>query len=390
MQQGKGDMASLIAAALLDSGTGVKLDWSDGKSARFHAIWLRDNARDDGTRSAVNGQKLITLQDIPADTVISTAVVEDGDLVVTFQPEDKAVPYSATWLRGHIYDIAEPGEPGRVSKVTMTWDGSFSPRLHDYRTVSTEKEALRNWLDDIRSFGVARLTDGPVEDGAVLTVAALFGYVRETNYGKYFEVRTEVNPTNLAYTGLGLQAHTDNPYRDPAPTMQILYCLENSAEGGENQVIDGFRAAQRLQAEDPKGFALLANHCARFEYNGSDGVCLTSRRPMIDLAPDGELVGIRFNNRSTAPIVDVPYDDMAAYYAAYRRLGDIINDPKMAVGFKLSPGECFIVDNTRVLHGRNGYASSNGSRWLQGCYPDKDGLLSTLAVLDAQAMETAA
>ena len=37
-------------------------------------------------------------------------------------------------------------------------------------------------------------------------VAALFGFVRETNYGKWFEVRTEVNPANLAYTGLGLQA----------------------------------------------------------------------------------------------------------------------------------------------------------------------------------------
>ena len=58
-----------------------------------------------------------------------------------------------------------------------------------------------------------------------MDVASLFGFVRETNYGKWFEVRTEVNPVNLAYTGLGLQAHTDNPYRDPVPSMQILYCL---------------------------------------------------------------------------------------------------------------------------------------------------------------------
>ena len=43
--------------------------------------------------------------------------------------------------------------------------------------------------------------------------------------------------------GSGLQAHTDNPYRDPVPTLQIFYCLENSVEGGENMVVDGFRAA---------------------------------------------------------------------------------------------------------------------------------------------------
>jgi hypothetical protein len=32
---------------------------------------------------------------------------------------------------------------------------------------------------------------------------------------------------------------------------------------------------------------------------------------MIELAPDGELIGIRFNNRSTAAITDVHYEDMA-------------------------------------------------------------------------------
>ena len=59
-----------------------------------------------------------------------------------------------------------------------------------------------------------------------------------------------------------------------------------------------------------------------------------------------------------------------------------------AVGFKLAPGEGFIVDNTRVLHGRNAYSGA-GTRWLQGCYADKDGLLSTLAVLEAQVGEAA-
>ena len=71
-------------------------------------------------------------------------------------------------------------------------------------------------------------------------MVALFGYIRETNYGRWFDVRAEVNPTNLAYTSLGLQAHTDNPYRDPVPTLQILYCLESSVEGGDSYVVDGF------------------------------------------------------------------------------------------------------------------------------------------------------
>ena len=110
---------------------------------------------------------------------------------------------------------------------------------------------------------------------------------------------------------------------------------------------------------------------------------LQSRRPMIELVPDGELIGVRFNNRSTATISDVPFTDMETYYAAYRRMGEIIDDPAMEVTFRLEPGESFLLDNRRVLHARKGYSGS-GKRWLQGCYADMDSLNSKLAVLEAE------
>jgi gamma-butyrobetaine dioxygenase len=72
---------------------------------------------------------------------------------------------------------------------------------------------------------------------------------------------------------------------------------------------------------------------------------------------------------------------MTDYYAAYRLMSELIEDPGLAVRFKLAPGELFIVDNLRVLHARTAFASG-GERWLQGCYADKDGLLSTIAVLE--------
>ena len=58
-----------------------------------------------------------------------------------------------------------------------------------------------------------------------------------------------------------------------------------------------------------------------------------------------------------------------------------VSPDQLTYTFKLRPGECFIVDNTRVLHARKGF-SGTGSRWLQGCYADKDGLLSTLAAIE--------
>ena len=105
------------------------------------------------------------------------------------------------------------------------------------------------------------------KSGTVIKIAKLFGYVRETNYGKWFDVKSKTNAVNLAYTNLGLQAHTDNPYRDPVPTIQILYCIENSASGGDSKVVDGFKAAILLKEENQEYFNLLTKYCARFEYN---------------------------------------------------------------------------------------------------------------------------
>ncbi len=370
-----------------EDGRVIRLSWSDGLEARFHAFWLRDNALDPETRAPGNGQRLITISEVNPDTAASDIFVSDNVLTMTLHPLDRTVTFSGDWLRQHVYDRPASADTVHADAGLVTWDRStLSPddATSDATAVDTDDKALLDWLGKVQRYGVGRLTGGSVEPGALLTLAAHFGYVRETNYGRFFEVRTEVNPTNLAYTGLGLQPHTDNPYRDPQPTLQILYCLENSAAGGENQVVDGFRVAERLREEDPSGFELLSGYSARFEYRGSDDVHLSARRPMIERAPDGDVIAVRFNNRSTAPITDVPFDQMPAYYAAYRRFAELVDDPAMAVSFKLNPGDSFIVDNTRVLHGRSGYAATGGSRWLQGCYVDKDGLLSTLAVLEAR------
>lgn len=376
----------VLSVEISDDGLELAVTWANGETARFHAIWLRDNAWDETTRDQASGQRLVTLNELPGDICISLATAQGADITLTFQPEGKDITFAAGWLRRHAYDLRDrPQTLGWLSEGVESWDKNLPGGVHTdtFGNLQNDPSALRDWLAAMRRSGVAKVSGGPAKSGALFDVTALFGYVRETNYGRHFEVRTEVNPVNLAYTGLGLQAHTDNPYRDPVPSLQILYCLENSADGGDSIVVDGFRAAERLRDEMPDGFAALCNHCARFEYAGSNGVHLSSRKPMIELTPDGQLSGIRFNNRSAAPIVDVPYDAMPLYYAAYRRFADLVDDPDLAVSFKLEPGESFMVDNTRVLHARKGYSGA-GTRWLQGCYADKDGMLSRLACLEAE------
>jgi len=358
---------------ITDSGKAIILQRSDGSKVRFHSTWLRDNALDSKTRDANNGQRLITLSEIPINTFIESATLDESgtNIFLTFLPETKKVSFSASWLETHAYDKKQNNIKGWIGSDLKIWGKDMSKHIPnlDYKSAKSDKALLLQWLKSLYCYGFAKMIGGKIESGALIQIADLFGYVRETNYGKWFEVRSEVNAINLAYTNLGLQAHTDNPYRDPVPTIQILYCLENSASGGDSTVVDGFNAAIHLKDKNPDYFNLLSKYCARFEYNGDKGVHLQSRRPMIELSPDGELIAVRFNNRSAAPIIDVPYQDMENYYKAYRAFSDIINDPALAVNFKLNPGECFVVDNTRVLHARTAY-SGEGTRWLQGCYVD--------------------
>ena len=382
----------ITGAEILDEGRATRVMWNDGHTARFHALWLRDNALDPKTRSSGNGQRLITLLDIaPSTRVGSLAVAPNGDLSITFAPDGHETSFPAQWLRERIYDKPAAKGRGWVPAEVELWDGALQNRMPtgSYPRLREDRRALAEWLAAVRRYGVAMLTEVPRESGSLCDVAGLFGFVRETNYGRWFDVRAEVNPSNLAYTNLGLQAHTDNPYRDPVPTLQLLYCLENTVEGGHSIVVDGFMAATRLRLDDAKAFDLLSQYPARFEYAGSADVRLRAKRPFIELGPDGEMIAIRFNNRSAAPFVDVPYEEMPDFYAAYRRLGEILEDPRMEVAFRLMPGSLFIVDNTRVMHARTQF-SGFGQRWLQGCYADKDGLLSTLAAIEAEAVREVA
>jgi gamma-butyrobetaine dioxygenase len=243
-------------------------------------------------------------------------------------------------------------------------------------------ERLR-WLRGVEAMGCGLLHGVPIADGEVARVADLFGHVRETNYGRWFDVRSVVDPSNLANTSLGLAAHTDNPYRDPVPTMQLLHCLESTASGGENFLVDGWRVAEEVRALQSAGFDLLVRRSVTFDYRDSTAE-LSHHAPLIELDTDRMVRSIRFNPRSMQQ-PSMPADELAVWYDAYLLLARLLAEPRFQIRLRLDPGDLFIVDNRRVLHGRTAFAATSGSRHLQGCYADIDGLRSTIAVLSREA-----
>ncbi len=237
-------------------------------------------------------------------------------------------------------------------------------------------------LDAVATLGFARLRGVPTEPGAVLRVAETFGFVRETNYGKLFDVRVVADPANLAFTSRAIAPHTDNPYRDPVPTLQLLHCLRDADLGGDTGLVDGFAAAAALRAADPQSFAVLTRTSWSFAYVDK-ATELRASQPLISLTPGGRVTAVRLNNRSLQPL-RLPAAEAEAAYAAYRAWGILMAQPEFQLTLRLAPGDCLIFDNTRILHARTAFTAvpdAAGERHLQGCYADIDGLLSTLAVL---------
>ena len=350
---------------VLDDGARVAFEWDDGHRSVFHGLWLRDNCACGDCRHP-SGQRLVEVRTLASSPRVLEATSSDGIVRARFDDGHTAT-WPSAWLREHCYcgDHASSGARPHL------WDARLQDSLPEFGY-----DDLTGWLTAVEELGFAILRGGPVAEGTVLDVAARFGYVRETNYGRLFDVRSVVSPTNLAFTSLALGAHTDNPYRDPTPTLQLLHCLSSSTQGGDNTLVDGFRVARDLPNED---FALLAHHAITFRYV-DDETELVNEAPLLELDAAGEVREVRFNTRSAQPLA-LPQHLVEDYYRAYREFARMLDAPHYRIQFRLEPGDLFIVDNLRVLHGRTGFDDAEGERHLQGAYADRDGLRSTLAVL---------
>lgn len=367
------------ALAIEDRGSILTVAWRDGRVSRFPAIWLADNRPE--SRQGRDGQRLRDALELPEAVAIRAARILAAGIEIEFAGSDRPSLFDPVWLRAHALDPASRSERRRDPQL---WDAGLASRIpaETYDRVVSDKAALASWLRYVRDLGFALLRGVPLVPSAVSEVIGLFGFVRETNYGRVFDVVSVEQPHNLAYTPLALGNHTDNPYRDPVPQLQLLHCLEAADEGGESVVVDGFAAADRLRREAPDAFAILTRRPVSFRYVEPGAVDLRHKAPLIELDVAGRLRTIRYNNRSIAPL-DIDADAVEAFYAAYRRFGRLLHDPAQTVGFRMAPGDLFIVDNRRVLHGRRGF--SGGRRHLQGAYADADSLLSKLRILEGRA-----
>ncbi|MFG6666944.1 TauD/TfdA family dioxygenase [Halomonas sp. HNIBRBA4712] len=364
----------LPLASAKTEGEAITLGWENGDKATLAFIWLRDHCACPQCRHPQTRERLLTpLSEVSAPKAVTLA---NGHLYIEWA-DGHASAFHSGWLHQR-----RPGaQAGSPLPEPRAWRDAFTPtrvRHAEFLTLPGERE----WLDAVLRDGLALVTDAPLEEEEITRLAARIGPSRATNFGDRFDVRSQPNPNNAAYTAVGLALHIDLPNWRQPPDIQLLYCLENDASGGGSLFADGLRVVEALRREDPQALSILSRTPIDFRFQ-DEYHDIRTRVPVIQLDEAGEVIDIRLNNW-IRDALDLPSNEMAAWYRAYRLLWTLFHSEAHQLEFDLLPGQMVAFDNRRVLHGRRAFDPESGARHLQGLYLDRDLLVSRRRVLDRE------
>jgi gamma-butyrobetaine dioxygenase len=362
------------------------IEHAGGQRHAIHPIWLRERCQDASTLDLRTGQRLQDPSDLdPQLALIAVTQIEPGVIRIRFSDG-----HEADFLERDI--LAEAALPAGDHDLPAPrlWNSTLQLSRRARWSSQPSDEELADWLAQFLELGFVIFTQVPTQPGAILRVASAFGFTRETNFGALFDVRSIPEASDLAYTALALDPHTDNPYRCPVPGVQLLHCLVNETSGGLSTLVDGFAAAEALRARDAEAFRLLSQTPVRFRYRDAT-TDLVASAPPIELDVTGRVQAVHFSPRLDFVPLQPPVQ-LASYYRARRAFDHLLRSPEFEIRFLLNAGELVMMDNRRLLHGRTGFDPAEGLRHLQGCYIDIDGPRSLYRLLrrrPANAKESA-
>ncbi len=364
-------------------GTFLRAEWSDGVKAQFHALWLRENEVSDIVIDSVTRERAIEIDQLPLETTIDDARLGDGPaLEITWGPDGASGRIDPGWLRS----VAEGlWRASAFIPEQEPWEAKDMPEppTFDGSSALSDDASLSEFLSAAWAHGFARLRNLPVEAGTAQRVGERIGTVRSSNFGFLFSVETKPDPDSTAYTAVSLDGHTDLASRETQPGLQMLLCRENSATGGASTMADGFAVAEAMRVEDPEAFEaittlswLFTNRHRETDYRFSG--------PIVETDADGKIVEIR-NTGFLRAFPDMPDADIPRAYRALRIFTEHCRSDRFLCKTPFSPGDLILFDNRRMLHGRDSFDPQSGIRRLEGCYLDRDEILSRLRVLARNA-----
>jgi gamma-butyrobetaine dioxygenase len=354
-------------------GEGVRLAWADGTVAVYPWLWLRDACHYEACGDTARGRRFLRLIDVPAEVRPSAPpTIRPEGLVIVWAPDRHASRYDSAWLREN-----RPGAPDPEAIPRTPWDARIGRDLPDLPwPAEPGEDDLLALLRPLVEFGFVRLTGLGTELAVTEGLVGRLGPIQVTSYGRMFDIVPEPGSEILSQTGVALAPHTDEPFRYAPPGIVAFHCVV-AGEGGATILVDGLHVAETLRREDPASFRILATVPQRFHRALPGAFDLADEAVPIALDAAGSIAGIRFAERSFAPLRLAP-DRIAEVLAARRAMLERIHDPANRLVLPLRPGDLLFFDNHRVLHGRTAFT---GTRHLRQCSVAREDVHSLLRTL---------
>jgi len=361
----------------------VIIGWDAHTWSRYHNVWLRDHCRCPQCFHSVTKQRLVNTFEIPHDVKPVHVESKVEGLEVKWpssQPHTSFYPWS--WLQQNSYDppLSRPPPSEKIlwgSKILQS-----PPTVTYEEAMAEDEQGLFKWLSNVDKFGFCFVTGVPPTPEATEELSRRIGFIRETQYGKFWDFTSDLAKGDTAYTTMALSAHTDTTYYTDPCGLQLFHLLEHSdGKGGATLLVDGFYVASILKELHPTAYALLSRVRVPAHAAGEPGALYTpsprSGYPILRHA-DGELIQVRWNNDDRSVMNNLEPGLVEEWYDAIRKWHKLLTSADSEYWVQLSPGTAVVVDNHRVLHGRSAF---DGKRRMCGAYIGIDEYRSKLAVL---------
>lgn len=355
-------------------------------------------------------QRYFVWADIPTDISVARCDVDcNGDYVITWQNDIQGyADHVSCYARSEIEHLGGErtrlsSEAGRRSK--RLWRAStfdISESTVSYQEYMNDDTALARLLNFVARDGLAFINGIPGEKDSVNKMAERVGPLRTTFYGETWDVKSEPNATNVAYTSRYLGFHMDMLYVREPPGLQFLHCIENTCKGGESRFADTFSAADRLISKDGEAvFTALESMKITYHYR-RPGISASAIKPVFDVTGHESKPRNNFTNANHPDLINKlhrvywspPFtgralgngepDDVVSQLRASKSFHEILEDEDSFIRTKVPEGTCAVFDNFRVVHAREAFDINNGNRWLRVAYVDDSDFQSRVLTLESQ------
>jgi gamma-butyrobetaine dioxygenase len=383
----------------------------DDNPRTFDTVFLRDSCTCPRCVDPDSRQKLFQTSDIPQEIEGKARMVQDEGKswmievewqndVPGYGPEHRT-RHSLDWLRRALNTEVELRGGVRYDDRVL-WDRDIITKNNkwiDYTDWMSQDTVLFDALTHLNKYGLLFLKNVPESEDSVVDIAGRIGTLKDTFYGRTWDVRSKAHAENIAYTPQFLGLHMDLLYTSNPPHLQLLHSLRARTPGGESFFSDAFHAAQKLHDASKTHFRTLCTFPVTYHYH-HPAHHYHYTRPAIEVHPYpkySEPTNLALHRVNWSPPFQAPFEAriggesqtaLRNYLAAAHAYEKLLSQEENLFEYRLNEGECVIFDNRRVLHARRAFDATKGERWLKGAYVDDDVFFSKLRVLEEKFTES--